>query len=211
VPVRGAPAVQGVHGAVTETTYFETPEAFRAWLEEHHATAKELWVGYHKKHTGRPSIDWPQSVDQALCFGWIDGVRKRIDDERFMIRFTPRKPRSIWSAVNVRRVAELEAMGLMHPAGRAAFARRQAQKSGIYSYEQRPPDLPEEYAARLRADERAWAFWQAQPPGYRKTATWWVISAKQEETRQRRLAALIDACAEGRRVGLLVGPRSAQP
>jgi uncharacterized protein YdeI (YjbR/CyaY-like superfamily) len=195
---------------MSDATYFESPEAFRAWLAEHHATATELWVGFHKKHTGRPSLDWAQSVDQALCFGWIDGIRKRVDDDRFVIRFTPRKPGSNWSAVNIGRVAELEAMGLMQPAGRAAFARRREQQSGIYSYEQRPADLPEAYAARLRADERAWAFWQGQPPGYRKTATWWVVSAKQEETRLRRLASLIDECANGRRIGPLVGPRSAR-
>jgi uncharacterized protein YdeI (YjbR/CyaY-like superfamily) len=193
-----------------EAIYFETAEAFRSWLAEHHATAKELWVGYHKKHTGRPSLDWPQSVDQALCFGWIDGIRKRVDDDRFVIPFTPRKPGSTWSAVNVKRVQELEAMGLVQPAGRAAFARRQADRSGIYSYENRPADLPEEYRARLRADDRAWAFWQAQPPGYRKTATWWVVSAKREETRQRRLEALVEECARGRRVGLPAGPRSAR-
>jgi uncharacterized protein YdeI (YjbR/CyaY-like superfamily) len=190
-----------------EVTYFETAEAFRDWLAEHHATARELWVGFYKKHTGRPSIDWPQAVDQALCFGWIDGIRKRVDDDRFTNRFTPRKPGSTWSAVNARRVAVLEEMGLMQPAGRAAFAERREQRFGDYTYEQRPADLPEEYRARLRADERAWAFWQAQPPGYWKTAAWWVVSAKREETRQRRLEALVDECANGRRIGLPARPR----
>ena len=193
-----------------EVLFFATSDDWRRWLAEHYAERQQVWVGIYKKASGRPSLDWPQSVDQALCFGWIDGLRKRVDDDRCVIRFTPRTPDSTWSAVNRKRVPELEAMGLMQPAGRAAFARRREQRSGIYSYEQRPADLPEAYGARLRADERAWAFWQAQPPGYRKTATWWVVSAKQEETRLRRLAALIDECANGRRIGPLVGPRSAR-
>jgi uncharacterized protein YdeI (YjbR/CyaY-like superfamily) len=196
--------------AVMKIKYFKSANDFRRWLEKNHATTQELWVGYHKRSSKQPSITWPESVDEALCFGWIDGIRKRVDDDRFVIRFTPRKPGSTWSAVNVKRVEELEAMGLMQPAGRAALARRQADRSGSYSYEQRPADLPEEYLARLRADERAWAFWQAQPPGYRKTATWWVVSAKREETRQRRLVELVEECANGRRVGPLAGPRSAR-
>ncbi|TAK22883.1 MAG: bacteriocin-protection protein [Chloroflexota bacterium] len=183
----------------TDAVFFETAAAFWAWLAQNHASTRELWVGYHRKHTGRPSIDWPQSVDQALCFGWIDGIRRRVDDGRFKIRFTPRKRSSNWSAVNIRRVAELETLGLMHPAGRAAFAARQEARSGTYSYEQRPADLPEEYAAGMRSDAQAWAFWQAQPPSYRKTATWWIVSAKREETRVKRLAMLIEHCARGRR------------
>jgi uncharacterized protein YdeI (YjbR/CyaY-like superfamily) len=155
-----------------EPTFFATPDEFGAWLQEHHATASELLVGFHKKDSGRPSITWPQAVDQALCFGWIDGVRRRIDDASYSIRFTPRKARSTWSAVNVRRVGELTAEGLMHPAGLAAFERRSADRTAIYSYEQRRgAELDAEQERRFRANERAWAWFEAQPPSYRRTAT----------------------------------------
>jgi uncharacterized protein YdeI (YjbR/CyaY-like superfamily) len=182
-----------------EPTFFATPDEFRAWLQEHHATASELLVGFHKKGSGRPSITWPQSVDQALCFGWIDGVRRRIDDTSYSIRFTPRKARSTWSAVNVRRVAELTAAGLMHPAGVAAFERRSDDKTAIYSYEQRKAaKLEPEQERRFKADAKAWAWFQAQAPSYRRTAIHWVISAKREETRQRRLERLISDSAAAR-------------
>jgi len=182
-----------------EPTFFATPDEFRAWLQEHHATASELLVGFHKKDSGRPSITWPRAVDQALCFGWIDGVRRRIDDASYSIRFTPRKARSTWSAVNVRRVGELTAEGLMHPAGLAAFERRSAARTAIYSYEQRRgAELDAERERRFRANERAWAWFEAQPPSYRRTATHWVISAKRAETRERRLERLIADSAAGR-------------
>jgi uncharacterized protein YdeI (YjbR/CyaY-like superfamily) len=182
-----------------EPTFFATPDEFRAWLQEHHATASELLVGFHKKDSGRPSITWPQAVDQALCFGWIDGVRRRIDDASYSIRFTPRKARSTWSAVNVRRVGELTAEGLMHPAGLAAFERRSADRTAIYSYEQRRgAELDAEQKRRFRANERAWAWFEAQPPSYRRTATHWVISAKRAETTERRLERLIADSAAGR-------------
>ena len=155
-----------------EPTFFATPEDFRAWLEQHHDTDSELLVGFHKKGSGQPSITWPESVDQALCFGWIDGVRRRIDDARYSIRFTPRKARSTWSAVNVKRVGALTAEGLMHPAGVAAFERRSADKTAIYSYEQhKTATLDPEQERRFKADEQAWAWFQAQPPSYRRTAT----------------------------------------
>ena len=148
-----------------EPTFFATPDEFRAWLQEHHATESELLVGFHKKGSGRPSITWPQSVDQALCFGWIDGVRRRIDDAGYSIRFTPRKARSTWSAINVRRVGELTAQGLMHPAGIAAFERRSHDKTAIYSYEQRQAaELEPEQERRFKANKRAWAWFQAQAP-----------------------------------------------
>jgi uncharacterized protein YdeI (YjbR/CyaY-like superfamily) len=182
-------------------TFFAAPEEFRAWLEAHHDTERELLVGFHKVGSGRPSITWPQSVDQALCFGWIDGVRRRIDDHRYSIRFTPRKPRSTWSAVNIKRMGELMEAGLVHPAGAAAFQARAEERSGIYSYEQRGTvALSPEHEARFRANADAWAYFQARPAWYRRTATWRVMSAKKEETRQKRLAALIEHSAAGRLV-----------
>jgi len=178
-------------------TFFPTPDDFRKWLEEHHATHSELLVGFYKKGTGTLSITWPESVDQALCFGWIDGIRKRIDDASYMIRFTPRKPNSVWSGVNINRVAELDNKGLMHPAGRKAFESRRENKSGIYSYEQRTAELPEEYDKKLKRNKAAWLFFYAQTPSYRKAATWYVVSAKQEETRLRRLERLIEDSMNG--------------
>jgi uncharacterized protein YdeI (YjbR/CyaY-like superfamily) len=191
-----------------EPTFFATPDEFRAWLQEHHAAESELLVGFHKKGSGRPSITWPQSVDQALCFGWIDGVRRSIDDASYSIRFTPRKPRSTWSAVNVRRVGDLTAQGLMHPAGVAAFERRSDDRTATYAYEQRQAaTLDPEQERRFRADERAWAWFQAQAPSYRRTATYWVISAKRGETRQRRLEQLISDSAAARPIPSLTPRR----
>jgi uncharacterized protein YdeI (YjbR/CyaY-like superfamily) len=181
--------------------FFAKPSAFRAWLEKHHLGAKELLVGFHKKGTGTRSVTWPESVDQALCFGWIDGVRKRLDDERYTIRFTPRRPASTWSTVNIKRVAELEKLGLMRPAGLAAFDRRSEEKSRIYSYEQRyTATLEDAHLKRLKSNKKAWAFFQAQPPWYRRVAIYRVVSAKKEETRLKRLDALIAAFAKGRRI-----------
>jgi uncharacterized protein YdeI (YjbR/CyaY-like superfamily) len=191
-----------------EPTFFATPDDFRAWLQEHHETETELLVGFHKKGSGRPSITWPESVDQALCFGWIDGVRRRIDDECYSIRFTPRKARSTWSAINVKRVGELTAEGLMRPAGVAAFERRSDDKTAIYAYEQRKTArLDKEQERRFKADADAWAWFQAQPAGYRRTATYWVISAKKAETRQRRLERLIADSGAGRPIPSLTPRR----
>jgi uncharacterized protein YdeI (YjbR/CyaY-like superfamily) len=185
-----------------DVQYFESPAAWRAWLEEHHAEAVEAWVGYHRRATGRPSLTWPESVEQALCFGWIDGIRKRVDDERYTIRFTPRKPRSVWSRVNVEKVAELTDLGLMRPAGLAAFAARDERRSGIYSFEQREDArLTAEQEATFRADAAAWAWFEAQAPSYRRAVIWWVVSAKQEATRARRLAQLIEDAGQRRRIG----------
>ena len=179
--------------------FFATPAEFRAWLEAHHASVKELWVGFYKKDSGKPSITWPESVDEALCFGWIDGLRKSIDDASYKIRFTPRKPRSTWSAVNINRVAELTQTGLMYPAGLKAFAERTEDKSVIYSYEQRKlAELDPAAEQQFRANQAAWEFFQTQPAGYRNTAIWWVVSAKQEATRQSRLAKLIEDSEYGR-------------
>ncbi len=180
--------------------FFSAPADFRKWLRCNHAKATELWVGFHRKHTGKPSMTWPESVDEALCVGWIDGIRKSIDAESYMIRFTPRRRGSIWSAVNIKRVEFLTNEKRMQPAGLAAFAARVENKSGIYSYEQRSEQFPEPYAGGLRKNSAAWKFFQAQPPSYRKAIGWWVVSAKQEETRRKRLEKLIAESARGRRL-----------
>jgi uncharacterized protein YdeI (YjbR/CyaY-like superfamily) len=192
---------------MSEPVFFTTPADWRAWLEEHHAGEREVLVGFWKKGSGRPSITWPESVDEALCFGWIDGVRRRIDDESYSIRFTPRKARSIWSAVNIARVAELTEQGRMQPAGLAAFARRSDDRSGIYSYERdEAAVLPEAYERRLRENAAAAEFFDRQPPSYRKVALHWVGSAKKEETRLRRLDQLVAESAQGRRLKQFVSP-----
>ena len=172
--------------------FFKTPADFRNWLKKNHAVEHELWVGFYKKDSGKPSITWPQSVDEALCFGWIDGIRKSIDDVSYMIRFTPRKPISTWSAVNIRRVAELKDKGLMRPAGLKAFELRREYRSGIYSYEQRSVELPDPYLSQLKKHKAAWKFFEAQTASYRKNVNWWILGAKREETRQKRLAELIE-------------------
>jgi uncharacterized protein YdeI (YjbR/CyaY-like superfamily) len=183
--------------------FFDSPGAFYDWLAAHHDTAGELWVGYYKKATGRPSLTWPESVDQALCYGWIDGIRRRIDDERYTIRFTPRRRGSNWSAINIRRVTELMELGLMQPAGLAAIAARDVGKSPEYSYEESWQPMSKEYEGQFRIHEAAWAFWEAQPPSYRQAATHWVMSAKREVTRQKRLATLIADSEAGRRLAML--------
>lgn len=183
-----------------QPTFFPTPAAFRAWLEKHHATEKELLVGFHKRDSGKPSITWPESVDQALCFGWIDGVRKRIDDKSYTIRFTPRKKGSNWSAVNIKRAKELIEAGQMRPAGLDAFEARSEEKSRMYSYERQTAALSPADEKRFRAHRAAWNFFSEQPPGYRKVMAHYVTSAKQEATRARRLDRLIDASAKRQRL-----------
>ena len=190
-----------------QPTFFATPAGFRAWLQEHHQAERELLVGFYKKGSGRPSITWPESVAEALCFGWIDGIRRTIDDESYSIRFTPRKRGSIWSAVNMRLVEALIRDGRMQPAGLAAWEARDPARSAIYSFEQKEAaQLDAEAQARFQANPQAWSFWQAQPPGYRKQITHWVTSAKREETRARRLELLIADCAAGKRIGMLRRP-----
>ncbi len=182
-----------------KVTFFKSASDFGKWLAAHHATAQELWVGYYKKNSGKSSLTWPESVDQALCFGWIDGIRKSLDEISYTNRFTPRRPRSNWSAVNIKRVKELTDQGLMQPAGLKAFQTREESRSGIYTYEQeRSENLPEPYAQKLKHNKTAWAFFQAQAAWYRKKVIWWVISAKKEETRLRRLDKLIEESAHGR-------------
>jgi len=186
--------------------YFSSAAELRAWLDEHHAEADELWVGFHKKGTGVPSLTWPESVDEALCFGWIDGLRQRVDARRYRIRFTPRRAGSVWSAVNLRRAEELIAEGRMRPPGLAAWERRREDRARRDSFEQEAAGLTPEHERDLRRDRAAWQFWTSQPPGYRKTASWWVESAKREETRRRRLAKLVEHSAAGRRIPPLARP-----
>jgi uncharacterized protein YdeI (YjbR/CyaY-like superfamily) len=184
-----------------EPTFFTTPAAFRAWLAAHHETESELLVGFHKRATGRPSMTWPESVDEALCFGWIDGVRRSLGEESYTIRFTPRKARSTWSAINVTRFGELRESGLVAAAGLAAFERRSEDRTAVYSYEQRrEAQLGSAFEARFRASPEAWAWFQAQAPSYRRVATYWVVSAKRADTRERRLAQLIEDSAAGQRI-----------
>jgi uncharacterized protein YdeI (YjbR/CyaY-like superfamily) len=184
-----------------ETLYFKTAAEFRAWLVKHHATATELGVVLHKKGSGKATMTWSDAVDQALCFGWIDGVARRLDESARVQRFTPRKPRSNWSAVNIKKVEELTARGLMRPAGLAAFARRTEARSGVYSYENRHlATLDAEREATFRANPGAWSFFSSQPPSYRQTLIYRVMNAKREETRTKRLEKLIEASASGRRL-----------
>lgn len=180
--------------------FFETPADFRAWLGEHHDSVEVQWVGFWKKATGRPSITWPESVAQALCFGWIDGLRRSIDDEAYMIRFTPRRPDSHWSRKNVETYRELEERGLVEPAGRAAWEARDPENTARASYERERAELSAEQRAMLDANPEAAAWFDAQPEGYRKTATWWVVSAKQKATRERRMTQLIKDSAAGRKI-----------
>jgi uncharacterized protein YdeI (YjbR/CyaY-like superfamily) len=181
--------------------YFKSANDFRKWLEKNHATAQELWVGYYKKNSRQPSITWPESVDEALCFGWIDGIRKSVDHVRYTIRFTPRRRESIWSAVNIQRARELTDKGLMKPPGVAAFEARKENRSGIYSYEQRTAKLEGPYEKRLKQNKAAWDFFYAQPPSYRKAIGWWIVSAKRETTRLKRLEKLIRKSKKGERLG----------
>jgi uncharacterized protein YdeI (YjbR/CyaY-like superfamily) len=179
-----------------EPTYFASPREFYAWLEEHHETESEVYVGYYKTATGKRGMSWSEAVDQALCFGWIDGRANSIDAERYMQRFTPRKPGSNWSNVNVAKVEKLKEAGLMRPAGLAAFERRTKDGTGVYSFERgKDAALPPEYEERLRANRAAAEYFDAKPPWYRRTAAHWVLSAKREETRERRLGQLIEDSA----------------
>jgi len=198
--MRGGAAGNARH---EDPIYFATPAKLRAWLKKHHASRTEAWAGLHKKATGASSITWPQLVDQLLCFGWIDGVRKTVDEERYKIRITPRKPGSHWSLVNLRRARELMDLGLMQPAGLAAFEVRDEHTSRRYSFERAHAALTSEYERALRANRAAWAFFDGQPPSYRKAATAWVMTAKREETRLRRLQTLIRDSAAGQRIGPL--------
>jgi uncharacterized protein YdeI (YjbR/CyaY-like superfamily) len=193
----------------SDPTYFESPAALRDWFEANHESAGELWVGQYRKASGRSTVTWSEAVDEALCVGWIDGIRYSVDGERFVQRFTPRRKGSNWSAINIAKVEELTAQGRMRPAGLLAFEGRSEARSAVYSYEQRHlATLDPEEEAAFRANDAAWTGWQARPPSYRKAATYWIVSAKRPETRARRLATLIADSAAGRMVKRLT-PRKA--
>jgi uncharacterized protein YdeI (YjbR/CyaY-like superfamily) len=189
--------------------YFKAPKEFRAWLERNHRTESVLVVGFFKVSTGKPSITWPQSVDEALSFGWIDGVRRSLGDEAYTIRFTPRKSTSIWSAVNIKRIGELIAEGRVAQAGLDAFAKRDEKKSAIYSYERAYAQLDAPSLAMFMADVKAWAFYESQPPFYRRLTAHWIGSAKRLETRARRLEELIACSRNGERIPALAPPTHA--
>lgn len=183
------------------TLFFDSPGDFRKWLQSHHGTSREQWIGFYKKGSGRPSITWPESVDEALCFGWIDGLRKTIDADSYQIRFTPRRTASNWSAINIERVKELTRLGRMRPTGLKAFGLRKEKKSGIYSYENRHAAVMTEAAEKqFRARKKAWEFFQSQAESYRKTAIWWVVGARKDTTRGKRLQKLMAESNAGRRI-----------
>ncbi len=183
-----------------EPIFFASASKLREWLEQNHEQEQELWVGFYKKGAGRPSITWAEAVDQALCFGWIDGVRKGIDEVSYTIRFTPRKPGSVWSAVNISKVEELSTLGLMLPAGLKAFSQRKDDKSVIYSYEQGDVRFGDAEEQQFRANQKAWDFFQTQAGSYQRACIWWVIRAAKKETRSKRLATLIEESANGRTI-----------
>lgn len=187
-----------------KVTYFQSASGFREWLASNHDQVHELWVGFYKKKSGKVGISYPEAVDEALCFGWIDGTKKAVDEVGYTHRFTPRKAKSFWSAINIKRVGELKRRGRMTAPGLKAFAGRDEQKAMQYSYERSTCKLEGAYEKQFRRNVKAWEFFQAQPPGYRRTATWWVISAKREETRAKRLAKLIETSEHGRRLDMLV-------
>lgn len=183
-----------------QPVFFKTTEVFRKWLAKHHATEKELWVGYYKVHTGKKSMTWSESVDVALCFGWIDGIRRSIDEESYTNRFTPRNPKSNWSEVNLKKVARLIKAGLMQPAGLAAFEQRSKERSGQYSYENKPEKLPIKYSRIFRANKVAWNFFGSQSSSYQRTIMYWILSAKKEETQLSRLQKVIKASESGKKL-----------
>jgi uncharacterized protein YdeI (YjbR/CyaY-like superfamily) len=186
-----------------EPASFASAHAFHGWLARYHRTASELLVRCYKTQAKDRGLTYAEAVDEALCFGWIDGVRRRVDAESFSVRFSPRKPKSVWSAINIRKATALEAAGRMQPAGRAAFAAREARRSRRYSYESKPGALDPAFERRFRQDRGAWAFFQAQAPWYRRTSTFWVMEAKRENTRTRRFETLLSCSARGERIPLL--------
>ena len=187
---------------------FPNPLKLRAWFAKHAATKSELWVLFYKVHAGKPTVAYAEAVDEALSVGWIDGRVQRVDDESYMQRFTPRRPRSYWSSVNIRKANALITAGRMSPAGLAAFEQRDTSAAHRYSFESRPRNLPRESLSELKKNRKAWEFWEEQPPGYRKVVTWYVLSAKRDETRARRLAAVIDYSARGMRLPQLISPET---
>src|SRR5919106_1079114 len=183
--------------------FFNPPAEFREWLERNHDTASELLIGFHKKSSGKKSITYPEALDEALCFGWIDGVRKKLNETSFVQRFTPRKPRSIWSNINVNHVERLKKEGRIHASGLAAYERRDPKRTGIYSFENEPVKLAHDYEKKFRQNKKAWKFFEEQPAYYKRLMIFRTMSGKKEETRLRRLDQLIECSANGHRVGLL--------
>jgi uncharacterized protein YdeI (YjbR/CyaY-like superfamily) len=183
-----------------KAVFFKSAEEFRRWLAAHHATHRELLVGFYKKACGKPGISYKEAVDEALCFGWIDGIKRRVDDERYTHRFTPRAAGSIWSVINTNRVKELSALGRMAKPGLAAFEGRDPKKTALYSFEQRPSTFEPALEREFKRHDAAWTFFRAQPAGYQRLMTFWIMSAKQQTTRERRLAALVKRSAEGKRI-----------
>ena len=183
--------------------FFTTPEKFREWLEKNHASANELEIGFYKKSSGKKSITYAEALDEALCFGWIDGVRRSLDETSYQQRFTPRRARSIWSLVNVKHIERLKKEGKMHAAGLAAYEQRDPKRTGIYAFENAPREISAEYEKEFRKTKGAWEYFQTYPPYLKKTVSYWVMSAKKEETRSARLQRLIESCAKGERIGVL--------
>lgn len=186
--------------------FFKSPFELHKWLKKNHAKERELWVGFYKKNASKKGITYAEALDEVLCFGWIDGIRKSVDQIRYSIRYTPRKPRSIWSAVNIKRAAELKKMGLMQPRGLKAFDNRDERRTNMYSFEQKNVRLGPSFETKFRQNHRAWSYFKSQAPWYQKTASWWVISARQEGTRHRRLETLIKDSGDGRRIKQLMRP-----
>jgi len=180
--------------------FFKNQKELRKWFENNHHKGKEIWIGFYKKDSGKANFTWSQSVDQALCFGWIDGIRKSIDEVSYMIRFTPRNPKSNWSAVNIKKINELTKLNLMHPAGIEAFKKREEKRSEIYSFEQNKVKLNKKYELKFKSNKNAWKFFQSLPPSTKKPSIWWVMSAKKEETRLRRLDILINSSEEEQKI-----------
>lgn len=180
--------------------FFPTQKHLRKWFEKNHTKEKELFVGYYKVSTGKPTVSWSQSVDEALCFGWIDGIRKSLDEESYCNRFTPRKPTSNWSAINIKKVEELTTLGLMKPEGLQAFSLRKGNKSNVYSYENHSVGFEKSYEKKFKSNSKAWKYFQTMAPSYKKITTRWVMSAKQESTRLKRLEELIRDCALGKKI-----------
>ncbi|HSP88427.1 MAG TPA: YdeI/OmpD-associated family protein [Ignavibacteriaceae bacterium] len=185
-------------------TFFPTQSDLRKWFEKNHNKADELWIGYYKKATGIPSITWQQSVDEALCFGWIDGIRKSIDEKSYKIRFTPRRKKSNWSAINIKRIKELIKQDLVKTSGLEAFKKRDEKKAKLYSFEQEKIKLPKELEEKIKANKKAWKFFQKLPPYAKRLSTFWVISAKREETKLSRLKTLIKCSEEGKKIPPLI-------
>jgi uncharacterized protein YdeI (YjbR/CyaY-like superfamily) len=196
----------GILAAMPHPTFFDSAVQLRDWLEQNHDRSTELWIGFHKKSSGAGGITYREALDEALCFGWIDGLTKRLDERDWMIRFTPRRVRSVWSVVNIERAQKLLESGRMRPAGRRVFETRDPERANLYSYERANASLGPEHEAAFRANRKAWDFFVSQPPSYRRTATWWVISAKKEETRLKRLTVLIEHSEDGKRLPSLVPP-----